>query len=61
MKVKKNISYISKLTFVQNNHIFKFNIFSLRLYKHAILVETQLLRSSIIYREKKNTPSPQSH
>ena len=41
---------------MQNNHIFKFNIFSLSWYKHAILVDTKLLRSSIIYREEKEYP-----
>ena len=29
IKVKKNISYISKLTSMKNNHNFKFNILSL--------------------------------
>ena len=41
---------------MQNNHIFKVNIFSLSLYKHAILVDTKLLRSSIIYCEEKEYP-----
>ena len=56
IKVKKNISCISELTFMQNNHIFKVNIFSLSLYKHSILVDTKLLRSSIIYCEEKEYP-----
>ena len=38
---------------MKNNRNFKFNIFSLSLYKHAILIETKLLGSCIIYRKKK--------